>query len=100
MPPGDGAAPPRQLYAILIHPDVQTALDAETAARYSDLRRAIDSLQSNPRPPGAQASDEYAPGLVRLVMGKMKPKTLFSYRVDDGERKIAILAYREWLFQG
>ena len=79
------------LYGIVHTPAVSKRLTQDNAAS-AKLMQIIFEFQTNPRPDGHQAADEYGPGLSTVLVDSTVPPYEIIYRVDEAQKRVVVLA--------
>jgi hypothetical protein len=90
--PNDAAEP--TVYAIVQMPEVQNRLTRDHVASEL-LMPLIFGLQSNPRPDGYKAAEEFGRGIFRVLCEDTTPTCEIVYRVDEEDRRVVVLAITE-----
>lgn len=83
------------VYAILQMPDVLSTVESTGAVKRPQLMQAIFELQTNPRPPGHEAADEYGDGFAKLIVEKVVPPYHILYRIDEERKRVVVIAVYE-----
>jgi mRNA-degrading endonuclease RelE of RelBE toxin-antitoxin system len=84
----------RTVYGVVQMEGVRWRLTEDSTAAPL-LNALIFDLQSNPRPEGHKAKDEYGPGLSTVICEKTVPPYEIVYRVDDEKERVVIIAISE-----
>ena len=82
-------------YGILHMPTAGKAIDHASVAAQLKLNKVIQDLSTNPRPDERESADQYGEGYSTILVRKTSPAYVITYRIDDAEYRVVIIAVSE-----
>ena len=85
-------------YGIVKAGPVKAFVNALSSNARDAINNVIDDFQSNPRPPGYEATD-IDPQMLYFLVDTINPKYTITYKIDDEKERVLIYSIYETNFR-